>query len=170
MPDIQITFSREQDVSEIFSLYKAVATIEGGLARKQNEISEAYVQNNYLSSHERGISLIARVDGVIAGEIHTFRPIPQVFSHVLSDLTIAVHPNFQNRGIGRLLFNRLIEDVEKNHPDVLRIELIARESNQHAIDFYKTLGFLIEGRMVNRIKSVDAGFEADIPMAWQRIS
>jgi len=168
MPDIQISFSQEQDLADILLLYKTVAMIEGGLARRQNEISEEYVRNNYVSSRERGISLLARVDGLIAGEIHAFRPMPQVFSHVLSDLTIAVHPDFQGRGIGRLLFARLIEEVEQNHPGILRIELIARESNQRAIEFYKTLGFLVEGRMVNRIKSVGSGFEADIPMAWQR--
>jgi len=168
MSDIQIAFAQEQDLPDIFSLYKTVAMIEGGLARRQNEISEEYVRHNYVSSRERGICLLARVDGLIAGEIHAFRPVPQVFSHVLSDLTIAVHPDFQGRGIGRLLFARLIEEVEHNHSGILRIELIARESNQRAIEFYKTLGFLVEGRMVNRIKSVGSGFEADIPMAWQR--
>lgn len=35
---------------------------------------------------------------------------------------------------------------------------------------YQTLGFVIEGKMVNRIRSVDGGFEADIPMAWIRAS
>ncbi|MFZ6692884.1 GNAT family N-acetyltransferase [Undibacterium sp. SXout20W] len=168
MPAIQVFSPQDQDVPEILSLYKAVAAIEGGLARKQDEISEAYVQHNYFSSRERGVSLIVRVDGVIAGEIHCYRPAPEVFLHVLSDLTIAVHPHFQNQGVGRVLFKSLLDEVEKNHPTILRIELIARETNQRAIEFYKTLGFVIEGRMVNRIKSVGSGFEADIPMAWLR--
>lgn len=51
---------------------------------------------------------------------------------------------------------------------ILGIELIARESNQRAINFYQTLGFVIEGKMLNRIQSVDGGFEADIAMAWFR--
>jgi len=49
--------------------------------------------------------------------------------------------------------------------DILRIELIARESNKKAIAFYQKLGFQIEGRLLNRIKT-ESGFEADIPMAW----
>ena len=33
MPEIQITHPQEQDIAAIFSLYQAVAAIEGGLAR-----------------------------------------------------------------------------------------------------------------------------------------
>jgi ribosomal protein S18 acetylase RimI-like enzyme len=45
--------------------------------------------------------------------------------------------------------------------------LIARESNQKAIDLYQSMGFLIEGRLEMRIKSLDGHYEADIPMGWQ---
>jgi ribosomal protein S18 acetylase RimI-like enzyme len=168
MTKIAITAPQDADLPAILKLYRDVAAIEGGLARSQNEISEAYIRNNYECSRDRGISFIAQADGDIVGEIHAYRPLPQVFSHVLSDLIIAVHPQLQTSGIGRLLFTRLIDEVKANHPDILRIELIARESNQRAIGFYKKLGFLVEGRMVNRIKSVGTGFEADIPMAWHR--
>jgi len=168
MSDIQITTSEAADCADLVLLYRSVAAIEGGLARRQDEVTAAYIQNNYACSRERGLSFIARIDGVIAGEVHAYRPVPKVFAHVLSDLTIAVHPDYQSLGVGRQLFFHLIEQVRSHHPDILRIELIARESNQRAIHFYQTLGFSIEGRMVNRIKSVDAGFEADIPMAWLR--
>ena len=143
---------------------------EGGLARRVDEISHDYIQGNYANSRSRGVAFIARAHGRIAGEIHAYRPVPRVFSHVLSDLTIAVHPDFQNRGVGRLLFTTLLEEVAAKHPDIVRVELIARESNQHAIRFYESLGFVIEGSMLNRINSVDGGFEADIPMAWYRSS
>jgi ribosomal protein S18 acetylase RimI-like enzyme len=46
--------------------------------------------------------------------------------------------------------------------------LIARESNQKAIELYQKLGFSIEGKMKNRIKNLDNSFEADIMMAWFR--
>ncbi|MEZ5557846.1 MAG: hypothetical protein R3E86_04785 [Pseudomonadales bacterium] len=51
---------------------------------------------------------------------------------------------------------------------VLRVELIARESNSRAIRFYETLGFVIEGRLQARIRNLDGSLEADIPMAWRR--
>jgi len=168
MTEITITIPSRQDVADIVVLYQAVARVEGGLARRVDEISDEYVLGNFTHSSARGLIFAARAGRQVVGEIHASRPIPQVFAHVLSDLTIAVHPDFQNRGVGRLLFNALFEAVNTQHPDILRIELIARESNQRAIQFYASLGFEIEGKMQNRIRSVDGGFEADIPMAWHR--
>ncbi|MOA16500.1 Spermidine N(1)-acetyltransferase [compost metagenome] len=74
-------------------------------------------------------------------------------------------PEWQGKGVGRHLFSALIEDVEENHSNILRIELFARESNDKAIRFYEKLGFTIEGKFVNRVMGVN-GLEADIAMAW----
>jgi len=168
MTEITITVPARQDLADIVLLYRTVASMEGGLARRVEEITDEYVLGNFTHSSVRGLIFIARAGGQVVGEIHAFRPVPQVFAHVLSDLTIAVHPDYQNRGVGRLLFNALLNTVRTDHPDILRVELIARESNQRAIQFYASLGFEIEGKMRNRIKSVGGGFEADIPMAWHR--
>ncbi|GHA68385.1 N-acetyltransferase [Formosimonas limnophila] len=170
MPELFITHSTLADIPAVLSLYVSVAAIEGGLARTADEISEVYVRDNISSSLNRGISLVARIGDCIVGEIHAFQPIPKVFSHVLSDLTIAVHPAYQGRGIGRALFCELLQKVTKEHRHILRVELLARESNQRAIDFYKTLGFEIEGVFKGRIKGLTGALEADIPMAWHRLS
>jgi hypothetical protein len=159
MSELFITPSTLADIPAVLSLYVSVATIEGGLARTADEISEAYVRDNISSSLNRGISLVARIGNGIVGEIHAFQPIPKVFSHVLSD-----------RGIGRALFCELLQKVTKEHRHILRVELLARESNQRAIDFYKTLGFEIEGVFKGRIKGLTGALEADIPMAWHRLS
>lgn len=102
----------------------------------------------------------------IIAEIHTFKLIPKVFNHILSELTIAVNPNYQGQGIGKKLFKTLLKYVEEERDDIMRIELIVRESNYKAIKMYESIGFIIEGKMLNRIKSDDWGFESDIPMAW----
>ncbi|MEO7387233.1 MAG: hypothetical protein ABIX37_09885 [Gammaproteobacteria bacterium] len=46
--------------------------------------------------------------------------------------------------------------------------MIARESNRRAIELYRSLGFVEEGRLVERICRPDGGYEADVPMAWIR--
>jgi len=51
-------------------------------------------------------------------------------------------------------------------PEIRRIELIARESNRKALAFYTSLGFELEGKMINRIKNLDGSLDSDIPMAW----
>lgn len=165
-----INSANPQDRGEIFTLYRAVAANEGGLARTAEEISEEYIAHFVGKSLESGLCLVAREsdDGPIIGEIHCYALGPRVFAHVLGELTIAVHPDKQGLGVGKRLFTELLRRIEQERPDILRVELIARESNRKAIEFYQKLGFTIEGRFENRIRSVGGGYEADIPMAWLR--
>jgi ribosomal protein S18 acetylase RimI-like enzyme len=161
-----------EDRHALAILYRAVAAVEGGLARIEEEITEDYISNSLKKSLESGVILVAREPETqqIIGEIHAYALGPKVFAHVLGELTIAVHPAHQGKGIGKALFTELLTEISVNRPDILRVELIARESNQRAIELYQKLGFRIEGRLVGRIRSVDGGFEADVPMAWHRNS
>lgn len=104
-------------------------------------------------------------DRIIA-EIHAYKPSLCVFSHVLEHLTVAVHPFFQRKGIGRMLFTTMLDKVMSDHPDIMRVELITKESNNVARSLYMSLGFVEEGRMEKKIRRKDGEFEADIPMAW----
>jgi ribosomal protein S18 acetylase RimI-like enzyme len=158
------------DLDGILKLYLAVAALEGGLARTAKEISLDYVKQFITKSAENGIIVVARdnFSGDVIGEIHGYAIGPKVFSHVLGELTIAVHPERQGIGIGKAIFTEFMRRVKEDRPDILRVELIARESNRKAIAFYEKLGFVIEGRFVFRIQSVGGGFEDDIPMAWTR--
>lgn len=168
MKDFIVTNADFTDRQAITDLYREVAAIEGGLARATEEISEEYVENFVSKSVKTGIIIVARElkTEKIIGEIHGYALGPKVFAHVLGELTIAVHPDFQGFGIGKAIFLEFMRQVKENRPDILRVELIARESNAKAIKFYKKIGFEIEGRMINRIQSAGGGFEADIPMAW----
>jgi ribosomal protein S18 acetylase RimI-like enzyme len=155
----------------LLTLYRAVAATPGGLARTQAEITTEYVTYFLQRAQESGLILVVRpnVDGPIIGEIHSYALGPRVFAHILGELTIAVHPDYQGQGVGKALFTELLRRVEQERPDISRVELIARESNRKAIAFYQKLGFQIEGRLANRIRSIDGNsFEADIPMAWHR--
>ena len=151
----------------MFDLYKRVAQKPGGLARLANEISPDYVSDFLTKAQADGVSLVAVDDGAVVGEIHACSPGLFIFSHVLSDLTIAVDPAQQGRGTGRLLFESFMARVQ-NGTDIRRVELISRESNERAIAFYESLGFVKEGRLEARVRNVDETFEADIPMAWTR--
>lgn len=168
MKDFSVTNGNSEDIEAVTALYRKVAAVEGGLARSAAEISREYVENFVSKALESGIVVVARKDAKIIGEIHAYALGPEVFAHVLGELTIAVDPDFQGSGVGKALFTELMRQVAAARSDILRVELIARESNARAIEFYKKLGFEIEGRMTNRIRSVGGGFEADIPMAWHR--
>ena len=90
---------------------------------------------------------------------------PKQFAHVLTDLTVAVHPDWQHKGLGTLLFEKLIEAARGMTPPIARIELLAREGNAGAIRLYQRIGFKIEGRLEGRVRLPDGRTEDDIAMA-----
>lgn len=166
---IGIKKTTQNDCDGIFTLYKKVASITGGLARVQSEITESYISGFLNKSFKQGLSLLA-VDEKkqIVGEIHAYISGLSCFSHVFTELTVAVDPDYQGQGVGRQLFEQFLFEITENYPEILRIELIARESNRKAIQFYQSLGFEKEGCFKNRIKNPDGSFESDITMAWLR--
>ncbi len=159
------------DLHKIMMLYRAVAARSGGIARQADEVTEAYVRNFIERCLETGVILTIEDPSdpeTLIAEVHTCSPGIKVFSHLFSDLTIAVHPDYQGKGIGTLLFETLLQEIKSNHPEICRVELIAKESNQKAIRFYRKFGFRAEGRLEKRISGKTGELEADIPMAWIR--
>lgn len=168
MQKLKIRPATIQDLNQIYELYITVAETAGGILRTKDEISMEYVSQFSDKAQKYGVQLVV-IDtdrDQIIGEIHCSKPGPKVLDHVLSELTIVIHPDFQNRGVGRQLFSKLLNIVETSRGDILRVELIARESNLRAIAMYASLGFEVEGKLQNRIKSTTHTFEADVMMAW----
>lgn len=163
-----VTPARPEDFAGIKALYQSVARQGGGIARTEEEITDDYIHHNLDSALNRGINYVAKSGDQVVGEIHAYRSVPALFAHVLSDLTIAVHPDFQGCGVGRAIFSALLNEVKTKHPHFLRVELFVRESNLKAQAFYQSLGFQIEGRFQQRVRRLDGELEADLPMAWIR--
>lgn len=161
-------FLTQEDGAQVFELYRAIAAQPGGFARTADEISLEAVQKTLRHATHNGIAIgaVEKGSGQLVGSIVARKPGPKVFDHVLSDLTIGVHPQFQSRGVGRRLFLDFLEHLQGARHDVLRVELIARESNDRAIRFYESIGFRSEGVFEKRIRNSKGEFESDIPMAW----
>lgn len=159
-----------EDLSEIRKLYQEVARKGGGIARTAEEITDEYVQHFLEKSISEGLILVVEHPDhpeALVGEMHAYPPGPAVFSHVFSNLTIVVHPDFGGKKIGRTMFTIFLEEVGLRRQDIGRVELIVRESHQVALKFYQSFGFQIEGRLEMRIRTPEGNYEADIPMAWQ---
>ena len=154
------------DAAALLALYRTVAaTPNSGLARHSDEIDQGYVAA-FLGGQGAGwISIGAFHDGDPVGEIHALRMQPRQFHHVLTDLTIAVHPRMQGHGVGSRLFAELFAHAARLDPPVTRIELVARTGNAAAIRLYERLGFRAEGRFRDRVRLPDGRVEDDIPMA-----
>jgi putative acetyltransferase len=156
-----------EDAEAVYKLYQKVAAIPGGLARLGSEITEEYVHDFLEKSICSGVTIVA-VDytGKIVGELHAYCPKLFCFSHVLTDLTVAVDPDFRHQGIATELFSRLFKQINGTLKHIKRVELISRESNVAAIAFYENLGFKKEGKLIGRIKNIDGTIESDIIMGW----
>ena len=159
-----------EDVNRIQDLYKLVARQGNGIARSEDEITEDYIRKFITRSLENGLIIVAENPAnpdELIGEVHAYKPGIEVFDHMLTNLTIVVHPYFQGKKIGRTLFTIFQEEIALHRPDIGRVELFTRESNTKAIKFYQSIGFTIEGRLEMRIRTPDKNYEADIPMGWQ---
>ena len=149
----------------VFDLYQAAASIEGsGLARAYDEITVGYVQNFLERACGTGVSLGAFRDDRLIGEVHAARLGPRQFDHVLGDLTVAVHPKAQGKGVGSALFTAFFEKVASVMPAITRVELTARSGNAGALRLYERLGFIREGRLVGRVRLPNGTVEDDVPM------
>jgi ribosomal protein S18 acetylase RimI-like enzyme len=168
MTQLNLRHASLADVDGIYHLYLGVSKEPGGIARLESEVHPEYIQRFVSNSINGGLILIAERGELIVGEIHAYTPGLFCLAHVLSELTIAIAPEAQGQGVGRALFQRFMNTVVSEMPTVLRVELIARESNAKAISFYKSLGFQQEGCFNQRIRNLDGTLESDIPMAWNR--
>ncbi len=158
-----------EDVDRLVRLYKIVADMSGGIVRLTHEITVEYVQEFCGKSLKKGLIIVGEHPddaNELVAEIHAYKPSINAFEHVFSSLTLVVHPDFHGRKIGRTILSIFLEEVARNHPDVGRVELITRETNNRAIQLYQSMGFLIEGRLEMRVKGKDGHYEADIPMGW----
>lgn len=166
MAEFLFTALNAEATDSVVALYRAAAAGRGGLARQPQEIDAASLRPFLEQAASDGVSRAAWTpDGALAGEIHALRMAPAQFNHVLTDLTIAVHPDWQGKGLGSLLFRALIEAARAMTPPIERIELMVREGNEDAIRLYERIGFAIEGRFAGRVHLPDGTVEDDIAMA-----
>lgn len=153
------------DEQALKKLYKKVAAIPGGLARTEHEITDAYIHKTLSAGVERGLALVVENHDILIGSMIKYRLEPKIFSHVLADGSILIDPDYQGKGIGSKLISQFLQEIQDNHPDILRVEIIARESNP-ALKLYEKMGFKQEGRFEQRIQGIYGNLEADIPMVW----
>lgn len=159
-----------EDGSKIKTLYQEVVKAGGALARREEEITDDYVNEFVQHSFNDGLIIVVEHPddpNQLIGEVHAYKIGIKGFSHVLSNFTIAVHPQHQRKKIGRTLFTIFLEEIARNRTDIGKVELLTGEFNKVAIQLYQSLGFKIEGRLEMRYRNKRGVFEADIPMSWQ---
>ncbi len=144
---------------------REIAATPGFLVSKPFELLEDEFRATILKSIQPKsvIYLVAECDREIVG--HAFlEPLHRnAISHV-ADLTMAIHPGWQGKGIGTQLLQALIKQA-KASGHIEKIALHVRATNERAIALYTKAGFIQEGRLKKHVKINATEYIDDILMA-----
>lgn len=91
--------------------------------------------------------LVAEVEGKVVGNLGLETMVSKRRRHVAS-FGVSVKAASQGKGVGRALITAAL-DLADNWLDIRRIEITTYTDNIGGIGLYKSLGFVIEGEMVD---------------------
>jgi ribosomal protein S18 acetylase RimI-like enzyme len=108
--------------------------------RSRSVLSTPKVEAYYINwGQPNDVGLIAYYDGLAAGliQLRVKESITKEYAEY-PELAIAVLPQYQGRGIGNLMYSKLVSKVESQHSG---IRLGVNPKNEVAIKLYKKLDF-----------------------------
>ncbi|HEY3354050.1 MAG TPA: GNAT family N-acetyltransferase [Polyangia bacterium] len=149
---VTIRPARVADAPVLAAAERAIAQTPGFLISQPHELLDADFAQKIaaLAGTDNGRYLVAESDGAVVGHAMLDPMARAAVRHVVH-LTIAVHPGWQGRGVGRALLTSLIAWA-RGAPAVDVIELHVRSSNVAAQALYRKLGFTEVGRWFRRVK------------------
>ncbi|MCM3733599.1 GNAT family N-acetyltransferase [Fictibacillus nanhaiensis] len=127
---------------------------------KTTEEHQEWIQK--IMEHERETMFVAEVEGEVAGWI-VFKSQERKRMHHTGSFAIMIQKEYRNKGIGKLLIHELLRWAEQ-HPLIEKVTLGTFSTNTRAIELYKKLGFVEEGRKVKEFKFSDNEYVDDVLM------
>ena len=100
--------------------------------------------------NEREQLIAAEINGEVVGLIVFRSKSSKRLSHTGS-FTAMVKKEYRNQGIGKLLIKELLNWAEQNLL-IEKVSLGVLSTNQRAIELYKSMGFVEEGRKIKEVK------------------
>ncbi len=136
---MKIRHLEKSDHEEITEIYKFTSVTENTSQTPYlcSETIEGifYNENNY--------TLVAESEGRAVGHLTFFLSNKPREKHS-ARIAIAVHPDTQGQGVGKLLMAKAIDQAD-NWLNLVRVELTVHADNDGAMVLYKKLGFEVEG-------------------------
>lgn len=138
---VWVRLSQMRDASELIDLDHVVW-------QGENTPSVIHWKNReeYLQKCPPGSQLVAGIGDRICGYLGFDNPTPLETNRHVYEINIAVHPDCKRQGIGR----KLMEAVKELATDrgVRKLSLRVLSSNPDAYSFYRSCGFIEQGRLV----------------------
>jgi putative acetyltransferase len=163
-PQVTIRSARLDDAPVLAQAERTIAATPGLLVSQPAELTdERFAQKiAALDGADNGRYLVAETAGQIVGH-GMLDPLPLAAVRHVVHLTLAVHPGWHGRGVGRALLGSLI-DWARTAPAVEKIELNVRASNTPAQTLYRKMGFTEIGRWRRRVKIAPGTYVDDVAM------
>lgn len=112
--------------------------------------------------HERETMFVAEINGEVVGWI-VFKSQERRRMHHTGSIAIMIQKDYRNKGIGKLLINEILSWASQ-HPVIEKVSLGTFSTNSRAIELYRKLGFVEEGRKVKEFKFSDDEYVDDVLM------
>lgn len=149
-----------EDAQELIDYLKITAGETPFLMRNPEEISITLDEEiKFISSckeSERGLMLIAKIDGMHAGNAScTSLGTYMRYAHRCS-IAVALYQKYCGLGLGKIMLNVVLQEAEKAGYEQAELEAVT--SNENAIALYKALGFDIYGEQKHSMKYKDGSY------------
>lgn len=142
-PEVTVRAAEPSDAAGISALLGRIGTVEGTLQIPDMPIASRL---EFLQRIEpRECRLVAVAGGEVVGSAGLHVAGLSLRRAHVRGLGIGIAPEWQGRGIGRRMIERLL-DWADNWAGVLRVELHVHADNDRAMALYRSLGFVEEGR------------------------
>lgn len=137
--EIQIRHLELTDYQDIFDIYRHPSVSEN--TSQKPFLSSDQVER--LFGHSDHFTLVAEVSGKVVGHITLFMT-TKVRERHCAGLAIAVNPDMQGKGVGKVLMQEAINQAD-NWLNLVRLELEVHADNHGATTLYESVGFQLEG-------------------------
>ncbi|WP_117232852.1 GNAT family N-acetyltransferase [Vibrio maerlii] len=152
--ETKIRHIEQSDADDIFEIYSYQSVMV-------NTSQLPYVNSDKVASLFAGddqYTLVAEIDTKVVGHITLFLT-TKVRDRHCAGLAIAIHPEAQGKGIGKMLMLEAIDQAD-NWLNLVRLELEVQADNEGAKALYEAVGFEVEG--IKRLSTFKAGRYHDL--------
>jgi len=118
----------------------------------ENEIE--WIKN--INDNPNSLLLIAKLNNNIIGFLFFIQNSKKKTSHT-GEFGVNVHPNYQRLGVGQHLTEAMLRWARKNK-QIEKIILQVFATNKKAIELYRKIGFIEEGRHIKAVRQLDGTY------------
>ncbi|WP_433944399.1 N-acetyltransferase family protein [Paenibacillus sp. SN-8-1] len=156
-----VRLSELKDAAELIEIDELVWNSQTTPAVLQPVTRESFLQQN-----PPGSQLVAVIGETVCGYLGFSCPTPLQSNCHVYEINIAVHPSYQRLGIGRTLMEEMKQHAAAQGVRKLCLRVLA--TNERALEFYRSCGFMEQGRLVEEFY-LDGRYVDDILMWYPLI-